>query len=295
MQLTGCWYLWIRITKKNEFAHLKRTAPFCAHRPGQQQGRARRPQWQVHAIIWALPAQATVSPTGSAEVYLCKPDDASPKLGLGGESQSGTRVTLVWEAVFAPSMGCLLAVFLPFANTRKIIRTPYLELNFLSPYAGDEKVPCWVPPTFLIWHRIVKTLPIYLGRKYIQKDSAFWRYKIYSGTSTVSKSVIWMSQEFYRVNNNNKSGREPKKGVNFSQHFRLQFSSHADSWILLKSQWQKSSMLNANILLSKDQGTFAWILTPYSHDKPTFFVTTLFVFSKAYEETGQARGRLYSE
>lgn len=133
-----------------------------------------------------------------------------------------------------------------------------------------EKVPCWVPPTFLIWHRIVKTLPIYSGRKYIQKDSALWRYKIYSGTSTISKSVIWMSQEFYRVNNNNKSGREPKKGVNFSQYFRLQFSSRADSWILLKSQWQKSSMLNANILLSKDQGTYARILTPYSHDKPTF-------------------------
>jgi len=28
-------------------------------------------------------------------------------------------------------------------------------------------------------------------------------------------------------------------------------------------------MLNENILLSKDQGTYAQIPTPYSHDKPT--------------------------
>lgn len=125
--------------------------------------------------------------------------------------------------------------------------------------------PSWFDTELLKRYRFIQA-----GNTFIQKDSALWRYKKYSGTSTVSKSVIWMSQEFYQVNNNNKSGREPKKGANVSQYFRLQFSSHADSWILLKSQWQKSSTLNANILLSKDQGTYAWILTPYSHDKSTF-------------------------
>lgn len=174
-----------------------------------------------------------LSPIGSADDYLCKPADGSSKLDLGGKPWSDTCVSLrrnafapstchllSREEMLAPSTCHLLAAFFPFlqtANGSNIIYTLYLELNFLSLYSADEKVPCQLPRTFLIWHRAVKTLPIHSGRKYTQKDGALWRYKIHSGTSTVSKSVIWMGQEFYQVNNKNKkSSRETKKAVNFS-------------------------------------------------------------------------------
>lgn len=54
-------------------------------------------------------------------------------------------------------------------------------------------------------------------------------------------------------------------------------------------------MLNANILLSKDQGTFAWILTPYSHDKPTFFVTTYYLSSVKLMKKQAKLGVVYTQ
>lgn len=41
----------------------------------------------------------------------------------------------------------------------------------------------------------------------------------------------------------------------------------------------KCSTLNANILLSKDQGTYVQILTPYLHDKPTFCDNLIYYLS----------------
>lgn len=93
----------------------------------------------------------------------------------------------------------------------------YLELNFLSSYSGDKKVPRWLLHVFTIWLKVLKTLPFFFsGGKYIQTGIALWRRKIHSGTSTISRSVIWMSQKFHHVKNSNKSSTEPKKGVYFS-------------------------------------------------------------------------------
>lgn len=220
-------------------------------------------------MLWLLPM-------GSAEVYLCKRVGGSPN--WISKKSSRLALALCKSEMQVLLLQSLLTVFFPLVDTCKIICALYLELNFLPPYSGDEKsladchLPFWFDTKLLKHYQCIQA-----GNKYIQKDSALWRYKLYSGTSTVSKPVIWTSQKSYQVNNNNKSSRKLNKSVNFSYYFRLQFSSHMYSWILLKSQWQKCSTLNANILLPKDQGTYAWILTPYLHDKPTFYDNFIYI------------------